>query len=79
MLQSPTERAEEDAREKNEAFEKFLSNPTTQLLISLIPPSQTEDAVKTVLLTAFDAGYSIGLGRAVKGIIKAMMSKEERR
>ena len=78
-MQTQLERIEEDEREKNESFKKFLADPTTQLLISLIPPSQTEDAVKTVLLAAFSAGYSTGLGCAVKGIIKAMMSKEERR
>ena len=61
---------------REEGFAKFMEKPETKLMISLIPPSETQEAVRTLAQAAFNYGHEVGQGILAISFIKAMFAKD---
>jgi hypothetical protein len=46
-------------------------------MISLIPPGQHEEALKTLLMSTFDAGHDCGQSMVLLNLIEHMFRKKE--
>lgn len=68
--------AEENQKHAEEAFRNFLDAPMTKFVLSYIPEGRDADAVKTVLRSAFDTGFSTGSSLVMIDVLKMIMSKE---
>lgn len=71
---------------KTESFEKWYGDPVTKLMVSLLPPLQTDqqrECFATLVRAAFDAGHNTGAGdvamQMMKGVIQSRMDSEARR
>lgn len=74
-----TELKHKQAEEKrNREFDDFLHKDQTKFLMSLIPPSDNPDTLRTSLRAAFDAGYGAGIGEMVGMIVGSLKNKEPR-
>lgn len=62
---------------KAKGFEKWISNPQTKLLISMIKATEPPELVTTLLRTAFEDGVDIGAGTMVAQLTIAMMEARE--
>lgn len=62
-----------DEAERNIGFSQWLARPETKLVISLIPKSDNDDALATLMRCAFDAGHHSGTGSAAMMIVEAMI------
>lgn len=50
----------------DEAFEMFINDQKTKLLLSLVPPAQPPELVQTLLRAAFDSGAATSLVHVLK-------------
>ena len=61
------------AKARDEGWNDFLANPLVSLLLSMIPPGENPDILKTVLRAAFVAG-----GKAAQlGMTQAILKVKE--
>lgn len=72
-----TEAAQLKARD--EAFEKFLSEPATKFLLSYVPESKDVDAVRTILRSSFDTGFQCGGAFFVADLLKTIFAAKMKR
>lgn len=73
------EQIEEKSRlHKRNGFAKWLEQPMTRALVSMIPASEGKDVVQTVLQAAWESGYDTGVGVGMLMVIESIM-KEPRR
>lgn len=63
---------------KDEAFAKFLEEPTTKFVLTFIPEGRDADAVRTILRASFNAGFSCGGGFFVGDLLKTLMKGDRR-
>ena len=50
-----------------------MAEPTTKLMISLIPPSDNPDALQTLLRSAFSVGCNTVTGLVVHSLFQAII------
>ena len=74
-----TTRMGEDPVAKDQAFQKFLDQPTTKFVLSFIPPGKEVEALRVALRAAFDAGYECGGGQCASGLLRTIMEAERDR
>ena len=71
----------QQAADKAEALAKWREKPEVKLLVSLLPPLETDmqkECFGTLLQIAFDAGYNAGEGVILTSMLKAMMEDRRR-
>lgn len=61
----------------DDAFNDFISAPTTKVLLTLIPPSDHPEAVKTLLRSAFDCGNMTGHMSVMLPLMETIMKKDK--
>lgn len=59
----------------NRQFKNWVERPELKLLISLIPPSETPDALRQLLLAAFHAGSEAGAAAVLVDLMGAIKSR----
>lgn len=70
--QAQARQEKSDAR-KAKWFDEFLAKPSTKLILSLVPPSEHDEALRTLLSEAFDAGFTTGVGDALSAVAEALL------
>lgn len=75
-LKSPSEAEQLAARDIS--FAKFLEEPTTKFVLSFIPEGRDVDAVRTILMASFDAGFNCGAGFFIGDLLKTLMARDKR-
>jgi hypothetical protein len=68
---------ESDAR-RAATYARWAAHPETKLLISLLPPCETDvqrDCFAGLLRSAFDTGFDLGGGDVAVSFLKAMLRK----
>lgn len=74
MTQDDAERKLKAARKEN--FQKFKEQPTTRMLMSMIPPSQDHpEVLETLLEAAFEQGFGVGTAQVSLMMIGAMVDR----
>lgn len=66
-FQSKAERAKNQKR----SFDEFMSGPATQLLMSMVPPSQPPELLITLIRSAFEAGVNAGVSGCAIDLFRA--------
>ena len=61
-----------------QAFRLWMTRPETKLVLSLIPESQSHEAVQTALHSAFEAGRNYGGGEIGSMFIEAILKPRPR-
>ena len=77
-MQSTQQRNEARKASNEQAYQQWLTKPETKLLLSMIPPSDTQEAMQVLLRSCFDTGCGHGEGSVALMMIKAMF-KENRK
>lgn len=72
-------RALRDEAELNREFEKFLQHRGMQLLISMIPPSQPPELLRTVLWMAYRDGAACATGQMSRRLAEIMAASQKSR
>lgn len=60
---------------RKEGLNYFMLRPETKLIISLIPPSEHNEVVRTLIESAFNAGFSAGSGVVTAYFLDVAMKK----
>ena len=53
------------------AFDRFMSQPTTKLMFSMVPPTEPPELLATLVRSAFETGATIGFTTSM-----SMMTEE---
>ncbi len=67
------EREQKSARRKREGFARFMDQPATRMMTSMIPASEHREVLDTLLQETFNAGFSCGAGDAMGDIMEALL------
>jgi hypothetical protein len=78
-LLSAAERRELINAKKKEGFDRWLDEPTVRLGMSLIPPSESADALRIVLQSAFEAGFVCGSSAVMLDIAVECLDQDRER
>jgi hypothetical protein len=77
------EQAEELQRQsdlkKEQAFKEFLQQPLTCMAISMMPPGETQDALKSLLQATFNEGFRSGSGDMLRGMLGVLIPTLKRK
>lgn len=79
MLKSPAEMEAKQKADKKEGFARFMDQPATRMMMSMIPASDKPEVLETLLQETFSAGYAAGGGQAMGLVIEALFKGVERR
>lgn len=61
---------------KEEGFKRWMDMPETRVLVSLIPPNEHADLVRTILQAAYNSGFATGQIGTIMEVL--MLSGRER-
>ena len=65
-MQLSMDQREAKAKEKhNLVFSQFIGRPETKMLLSMIPKTEPDELITTILRSAFDAGTASGQGEVL--------------
>lgn len=78
MLKSHAEMEAKDKIAKRDGFAKWMDQPATRMMLSMIPPGEKQEVLETLLQETFNAGYQTGSGQMILSVFESMMSKERR-
>lgn len=76
---SETEYKAQDTKAQDQSFQMFMETPTVRLLISMIPPMENPDVIRTILKEAHSSGWHGGACSVSIMMVKAMMSDVTRK
>ena len=62
----------------DEGFASFMDKQETKLLLSMVPPSENQETLPTLLKSAFQSGHSAGIGMIMTEMLTAMLSGPRR-
>lgn len=60
-------------------FDKWLGEPSTRALLSMIPETENKDLVKLILQSAYDSGFGAGSVNATIDLMSLIMKPREPR
>ncbi len=60
--------------EQKKGFEDFLAQPSIRLLMSMIPPSERQETMETLLSEAYKAGFNRGSGSFALMTLESLLS-----
>lgn len=64
---------------KKTGFEKWLGEPSTRALISMIPEIENKDLVRLILQSAYDSGFGLGSVQATVDLMTLLTKPRESR
>ena len=81
MLKSPAEMEAREKAAKRDGFAKWMDQPATRMMLSMIPPSEKQEVLQTLLQETFNAGYQSGSGQMISSVFEAVIDgmKNEKR
>jgi hypothetical protein len=56
-------------------FERWSGQSTVRMLMSMIPPGEHPEALKTLLMEAFKSGFAMGASYIALDMMQEMMSR----
>jgi len=62
--------------QKKDAFTKWQDEPMVRMGLSMIPSGDHQDALKMLLQSAFNAGFSAGSGNMLSTVVEALIKKQ---
>jgi hypothetical protein len=60
---------------RTEGFNSFLEPPATKLMLSIIPPGTTPDALISLIESAFNTGYACGQACVLIGMLEETLKR----
>lgn len=78
MIDSPAEMEARDKVAKRDGFAKWMDQPATRMMVSMIPASEKQEVLETLLQEAFNAGYQSGGSQMVGSVFKAVFNGMEK-
>jgi hypothetical protein len=82
MNDAPQSDIARDERSKSDGFSRWQDKPEIKMLISLLPPLETEqqrDCFTALLRSVFYAGHDHGAGSTAGMILQTMIERDDRR
>lgn len=67
------EREAKEVQKRREGFSKWLEQPATKMMMSMIPPGEHPDAMKTLLQSTYEQGWSNGSGACTGDFLEAIL------
>lgn len=64
-------------RQRKESFARWLAQPMTRAMLSMIPPTD-KDILRTLLEEAFNQGFGIGSAAILVEVVEALMKGPRR-
>lgn len=74
-MMTQKERADYIESRRLEALDSFFDNPATKLMLSIIPPGDNPDALRTLIESAFNAGYASGQACVLIGMLEEVIKR----
>lgn len=72
-MKSPSEfEADQKSRQKD-GFDRWMDQPATRMMMSMIPPSERPEVLETLLKETFNAGFGAGTGATAGSFLEAMI------
>lgn len=66
------------ATSKKKGFDKWLDEPMTRALVSMIPETENKDIVRAVLQAAYNCGFDTGAGVTAVNFFETMLREPKR-
>lgn len=79
MLKTPAEMEAKDKAAKKDGFAKWMDQPATRMMLSMIPASEKQEVLETLLQEAFNAGYQAGGGQMIGSVFESVFAGMEKR
>lgn len=64
---------------KKEGFSRFMDQPATRMMLSMIPAGEHKEVLETLLQETFNFGFSAGCGDAMGDMLEALFKGMDRR
>ena len=74
-----TEIEQRDKAKKKSAFAKWMDQPATRMMISMIPASDKPEVLETLLQETFNAGFGAGSGETAASFLEAILKNVDKR
>lgn len=58
---------------RKDSFSKWMDQPATRMMLSMIPPSEKQEVLGTLLQETFNAGYNAGAGKTAGTFLEALL------
>ena len=65
--------ATKEQSQKKEAFARFMDQPSTRMMVSMIPPGEKQEVMGTLLQETFNAGWGGGAGNTAGSFLDAIL------
>lgn len=65
--------------DKRLGFDKWMAQPATRLMLSMIPPSEKQEILETLLRETFNAGFTQGCGSTMSAVIGSIIKDRDHR
>jgi hypothetical protein len=72
-------RESKSRQRKKDGFARFMDQPATRMLVSMIPAGEKQEVLQTLLQETFNSGFNAGTGDATSDIIEALFKGMEKR
>lgn len=62
---------------RKDSYNKFMAQPITKLLISMIPPGQSPEVLQTLLTAAYEYGYGVAMASMTSQLVSTVIKHRE--
>lgn len=77
-MSTETDQKIQDDLAKKEGFSTWMNQPATRMMLSMIPPADKAEVIKTLLQETFNAGYIRGAAQTAVGLLTAMFKRMDK-
>lgn len=78
MTTNTAELEAKEKQDKKDGFAKWMDQPATRMMLSMIPPGEKQEVLGTLLQETYSAGYSNGAGRATVSFVEAIFKNMDK-
>lgn len=68
-----------EATAKKKGFDQFMTQPTTRMMISMIPAGEKQEVLETLLFETYNAGFNSGVGTTAGNFLEAILTNMEKK
>lgn len=66
-------------KQRKDAFARFMDQPATRMMVSMIPAGEKQEVLETLLQETFNYGFNCGSGNAMGEVVEALFKNMDKR
>lgn len=68
-----------DKSDRKEGFARWMDQPATRMMLSMIPPGDKQEVLETLLQETYNAGFGAGSGKTAGSFLEAILKGMDKR